>query len=106
MKTYKNQFYVVLIFFFSVISCYSQKTERNPLHFSTTVFSGNKTQLVFAAPFMFSQRQKPFTIAFKPQKLPVFCQLEVDLHSHFNVWMVLRAGNDEDYKKLIRQNNP
>lgn len=58
----------------------------------------NKTN--FNAPIYSSAKINPQT------KLPAFCQMEVNLHKRFNVWMVFRAGNDEDYKKLIRQNNP
>lgn len=36
-------------------------------------------------------------------KKPMFCRMEDDLHKRFNVWIVLRAGSDEEYKKLIEE---
>ncbi len=34
-------------------------------------------------------------------KRPMFCKMEDKLHKRFNVWITLRAGTDEDYRKLI-----
>ncbi len=38
-------------------------------------------------------------------KKPVFCKMEDRLHKRFNVWVLLRAGSDEDYRKLISSKN-
>ncbi len=62
------------------------------------LFFINKTK--YTAPVYSSVKINP------QSKLPAFCQMEVNLYKRFNVWMVFRAGNDEDYKRLMRQNNP
>ena len=34
-------------------------------------------------------------------KKPMFCKMEDKLHKRFNVWILLRAGNDMEYRKFI-----
>ncbi|MDX2173264.1 MAG: hypothetical protein SFY56_09100 [Bacteroidota bacterium] len=97
----KHIFHIGLLFFCSI--CFAQKPnfplENKPFFAKPLpLLFVNKTN--FAAPVYASAKINPQT------KLPAFCQMEVNLHKRFNVWMVFRAGNDEDYKKLIRQNNP
>jgi len=53
----------------------------------------------FCQPVYSSKNVNPQT------KLPVFCQMEVNLHKRLNVWMVFRAGNDECYRKFISAKN-
>ena len=31
---------------------------------------------------------------------PIFCRMEDHLYKRFNVWIVLRAGSDDDYRRL------
>ncbi len=33
----------------------------------------------------------------------LFCRMENKVHKQLNVWVKLRAGNDEDYRKLCGQ---
>ncbi len=33
----------------------------------------------------------------------LFCRMENKLHKQLNVWVKLRAGNDDDYRKLCGQ---
>ena len=35
-------------------------------------------------------------------KKPMFCKMEDKLHKRFNVWILLRAGSDSDYRKMIQ----
>ena len=36
-------------------------------------------------------------------KKPMFCRMEDNLHKRFNIWIVMRAGSDDEYKKLITE---
>ena len=38
---------------------------------------------------------------FNISRRPMFCRMEDDLHKRLKIWIVLRAGSDADYKKLI-----
>jgi hypothetical protein len=42
-----------------------------------------------------------FSNVFQTTPRPMFCKMEDNLHKCFNVWIVFRAGLDEDYRKLI-----
>lgn len=46
-----------------------------------------------------------FSTVFHATKRPMFCKMEDNLHKRFNVWIVFRAGLDEDYRKLITLKN-
>ncbi len=39
----------------------------------------------------------------QPVKKPMFCRMEDNLHKRFNVWIVMRAGSDDEHKKLIEE---
>lgn len=46
--------------------------------------------------------KKPIRLNHIPQKLPVFCRIEAKFRNKFNVFLKIRAGNDEDYRKMIK----
>lgn len=61
-------------------------------------------------PLLFLTGQQPkFTIkpiysistVMQTNQKPVFCKMEDKLNKRFNVWILLRAGSDEEYRKLI-----
>ena len=92
------------LFFISTFSCavntYAQQVNIYSLNFRTNLFI-KQAPLIFInttnyiAPIYSSLKINPQT------KLPLFCQMEANLHKHLKVWMVFRAGNDEDYRKFI-----
>jgi hypothetical protein len=47
------------------------------------------------------QNNYSFSKIFLSTKRPMFCKMEDNLHKRFNVWIVFRAGLDEEYRKLI-----
>ena len=101
IKLIKLILYIGLLFFSSI--CFGQKSnfplENKPVFAKPLpLLFINKTN--YTSPIYSSAKINPQT------KLPAFCQMEVNLHKRFNVWMVFRAGNDEDYKRLMHQNNP
>jgi hypothetical protein len=42
-------------------------------------------------------------LSFQKRKLPFFCNMEEKLHKRFNIWIVLRAGSEEQYRKFLTQ---
>jgi hypothetical protein len=49
----------------------------------------------FVAPQTVNLKIQPFTHE------AFFCRMEDKLHARFNVWLTLRAGSDESYRKMI-----
>ncbi len=47
------------------------------------------------------QTNYSFSKIFLGTKRPLFCKMEDNLHKRFNVWIVFRAGLDENYRRLI-----
>lgn len=47
--------------------------------------------------------QKDLTLKYNPPKLPFFCSMEEKSRNKFRVFLKLRAGNDESYRKMIYQ---
>ncbi|MGZ3942103.1 MAG: hypothetical protein ACXVOH_08505 [Bacteroidia bacterium] len=46
--------------------------------------------------------EQKITLRVQPLKHEAFfCKMEDKLHNRFNVWLTLRAGSDESYRKLI-----
>jgi len=37
------------------------------------------------------------------QSQPFFCSMENSLHRHLNIWIKIRAGDDDGYRKLTDQ---
>ncbi len=44
---------------------------------------------------------KPPTLNYQPAKLPFFCNMEDKCRNKFNIFLKIRAGNDESYTKMI-----
>jgi hypothetical protein len=50
---------------------------------------------------LFSKDQAPVFKPYRPQAF--FCRMEEKVHARYNVWIKLRTGSDETYRKLIRE---
>ena len=53
---------------------------------------------------LFLSQNQAKSPVFEPYKLPkgaIFCRMEASVWRKTNVWIKLRAGNDEMYRKLI-----
>lgn len=49
--------------------------------------------------------KKDLTFKYHPAKLPFFCGMEEKCRNKFNLFIKLRAGNDESYRKMISSPN-
>jgi len=65
-----------------------------PLFFSIPTF-------IIVLPFQNQHVNKPINLHTKPQKLAFFCKMEDNFRNKFNVYLKLRAGNDEEYRKMF-----
>lgn len=44
----------------------------------------------------------PISLKFNPPKQPFFCSLEDKFRARHSVFLKIRTGNDEDYRKMIK----
>lgn len=69
---------------------------------SNTVISCQKPTLNFLTRnYSVIKIENSFSEVHSSVKRPLFCRMEDNLHKRFNVWIVLRAGSDDEYRKLI-----
>jgi hypothetical protein len=90
------------LFFLTCTLGYSQTTNRFLLDCKSELLKPGRTQ----KPLNFSSSANVITqnyFLIQPQlgKKPMFCRMEDNLHKRFNIWIVMRAGGDEEYRKLI-----
>lgn len=100
--------FIVLFLFLSSFLGYSQASKRIILECKSELLKPGQHPL----PLNFSSTSsvKPIATYFpfystQSEKKPVFCRMEDNLYKRFNVWIVMRAGSDEEYKKLIEEKN-
>ena len=67
------------------------------------LFAGTKGffLLSVAEPPLVIHQDFSFSTTFHASPRPLFCSMEDKLHKRLNVWIVLRAGSDADYRKMI-----
>lgn len=46
--------------------------------------------------------KKPISLKYDPPKLPFFCSLEDKFRARHRVFLKIRTGNDEDYRKMMK----
>jgi len=84
---------------FFIISKAQISISKNP-----AIYSPAKTSNLFLTPpsqYSINLKIKPFIHE------AFFCKMEDKLHARLNVWVKLRAGNDEMYRMMIAEpNNP
>jgi hypothetical protein len=44
----------------------------------------------------------PISLKYNPPKLPFFCSMEDKFRAKHRVFLKIRTGNDEDYRKMIK----
>lgn len=97
------------IFCLLVLSCgfgYSQNSGRILLECKSEILKPGRQhqQLNFSStPQSIAIINNSFLKQTQSVKKPMFCRMEDNLHKRFNVWIVMRAGSDEEYKKLIEE---
>src|SRR3954468_6998039 len=100
-------FYTIkLIALFFILSCdlgYSQTPDRIILECKSQILKpGHSSRpLNFSSTLQPNLTDRSFLSSVQSGKKPMFCRMEDNLCKRFNVWIVMRAGSDEDYKKLI-----
>lgn len=84
MRVKSNKWILVALiaFKFSLLTCLAQNKAQSIL------FANGKQPNTFL-------RIEPF------KHTAFFCRMEDKLHARFNVWIKLRAGSDEIYRKMI-----
>lgn len=95
------RFYCAIIIVLFIEKSFAQQNCFKTFNFQTINFFTKSTPLLFANTNFIKVQNSLQNIEFKPKKLPVFCQMEVNIYKHLNVWILFRAGSDEEYKKLI-----
>ncbi len=83
---------------------FAQQPRFKLLECKSEVLNGKEKPILFFQNLQYHTVQTD--LSFKPintGKRPMFCKMEDDIHKRFNIWIVLRAGSDADYKKLIGQ---
>jgi hypothetical protein len=50
--------------------------------------------------------KKDLCVKYTPPKLPFFCSMEEKSRAKFGLFFKIRAGNDQDYRKLIKISSP
>ncbi len=89
---------ICLLFF--IVNSYAQQTTFKPFNIENN-FNSKTAPLLFTNNINFCQPLYSTKNLYPKTNLPLFCQMEVNLHKHLNIWMVFRAGNDEEYRKFI-----
>ena len=92
--------FIAMVLFWSVTeaTCMAQdKTETNLLVPITFTFHNNykSTGILFTQP-----TAKPianYSFNYILPKGAIFCRMEDALHSHFNIWIKFRMGDDDKY---------
>ena len=79
------------------------QTNHKLLECKSDILNGKEKPILFFSNFKYHSAPIDFSFKQSHSKLPLFCKMEDDLHKRFNIWIVLRAGSDADYKKLIGQ---
>lgn len=98
MKRFALLFFALFTYLVGIgqsVACF--KRWLTPLSFGVKSTSLNQTK-----PFsveLFNQ-SKIMKLGNAPEKLPFFCSMENKFSKKFNLFLVLRAGNDEQYRKL------
>jgi hypothetical protein len=78
----------------------AQKADPSFLQFKNNYFGKNfKPVFALSAPVVLIRTEYNFKIS-SPQRKPMFCRMEDKLCNKFNIWLQLRAGSDQDYRKL------
>ncbi|HWY10421.1 MAG TPA: hypothetical protein VN026_03795 [Bacteroidia bacterium] len=81
---------------------FAQQSSLKLLDCKSDVLTGKEKPILFFSTFQYHSVQTDFSLKqLNTARRPMFCRMEDDLHKRFNVWIVLRAGSDADYKKLI-----
>ncbi|MBK7666801.1 MAG: hypothetical protein IPJ32_05265 [Sphingobacteriaceae bacterium] len=108
MSKIQNQKFIFCLLILSCSFGYSQNSGRILLECKSEIlepgwqhqqlnFSSNAQSIAIANYSFLKQTQSV--------KKPMFCRMEDNLHKRFNIWIVMRAGSDEEYKKLIYEEN-
>ena len=91
------------IFLFFIVFLASRvfaQADPSFLHFKNNHLNTNyKPLFALSAPSILVRTEYNFKLS-SPIKKPVFCRMEDKLCNKFNVWLQLRAGSDQDYRKL------
>lgn len=89
----------ILAFICLVNLMFSQKTDPSFPQFKSNSFNTN-FKLAFSASTKTIIRTNNNFALQHPERKPMFCRMEDKLHDKFKVWLQLRAGSDQDYRKL------
>lgn len=104
--------YIIILFCIGIthrLSAQKKNSAFNPdlfKHVTFLYFSGNLNLTdKRAVTLHLSPAQNLPVLYLKPgsvKDLPFFCALEFRVHQQTNLWIKLRAGDDESYMKMIR----
>lgn len=98
---YMKKHFLILIFSFSFMLF---KAQDKVFSFSNCVPKNLLTFRFNSVPLMNTYSGSTANIYIKTQlpKLPFFCNMEEKCRNRFNVFLKIRAGNDESYERMIR----
>jgi hypothetical protein len=102
MRTTSYKIFFICCLIFSGTKYFAQDPKLDFHNLKPILFKTEKPLLFFSSiPQPSLQTDLSFAKAFHATKRPMFCKMEDNLHKRLNVWIVLRAGSDADYRKLI-----
>jgi hypothetical protein len=92
-----------VLILFSLLSAsiiFAQKADLSFLQFRLSPLNNNfKPVFTLSSPAALVRTECNFAISGQQRK-PMFCRMEDKLCNKFNVWLQLRAGSDQDYRKM------
>lgn len=108
LKSIKTQYTFLLLFLLVNVLTKAQiantssvfKTQA-PLYFHYYHHTGTYQPIVMTENH-FSNKQLPTIPSGSINDLPFFCAMEYKVHKYTNIWIKLRAGDDESYRKMIK----
>lgn len=87
-----------VLILFSASILIAQKSNSYFSQFKNNLFSKNfKPLFTISAPLL--RTEYNFKLS-TPERKPIFCRMEDKLCNKFNIWLQLRAGSDEEYRKM------
>ena len=95
----KRAFILVILFWFAAITCMAQDKTTTTL-FAPITFtyhtSLKSTGILFTQPTLVKPLAN-YSFNYTLPKGAIFCRMEDALHSHFNIWIKFRMGDDDRY---------
>ena len=109
LNTIKTRYTYLLLFLLLNVLAKAQTGEissiyktQAPLNFH---YHASTTRPIVMNENHFSNKQLPTISSGSINDLPIFCAMECKVSKYTNIWIKLRAGDDESYRKMIKPNS-